>query len=66
MRRREELDPPPGLEGADLRPRDLPCGGKAFFDRESSIGGFRCDTCNAVVGSVGMPRRCRELLDAKH
>jgi len=42
--------------------RALPCGGTAVFDTSSGIG-YRCDTCFAVVGSVGMPRQCKKLLD---
>lgn len=49
----------------NLPPYDLPCGGKAIFDRESSTYSHRCDRCFAVVGSVGMPSRCRELLQAE-
>lgn len=35
----------------------LPCGGTAYFDESSGIS-YRCDTCFAVVGSVGQPQRC--------
>ena len=38
---------------------NLPCGSRAYFDVESGIS-FRCYNCNAVVGSVGQPKRCRE------
>jgi hypothetical protein len=37
----------------------LPCGGVAYFDRESCIS-YRCETCFAVVGSVGQPQRCKD------
>ena len=47
----------------NLPPYALPCGGVARFDRESSTYSHRCDACNAVVGSVGMPRRCLELYE---
>lgn len=40
----------------------LPCGGAAYFDESSGIG-YRCDTCNAVVGSIGQPQVCREISD---
>lgn len=40
----------------------LPCGGVAYFDESSSIS-YRCEMCNAVVGSVGQPRSCREEAD---
>jgi hypothetical protein len=36
----------------------LPCGGVAEFDHSSGIS-YRCEMCNAVVGSVGMPRSCQ-------
>ncbi len=36
----------------------LPCGGVAEFDHSSGIS-YRCEMCNAVVGSVGMPRFCQ-------
>ena len=39
----------------------LPCGGTAYFDEGSGIA-YRCE-CGAVVGSVGMPKACREEAD---
>jgi len=42
------------------RPIMLPCGSTAVFDRESGIS-YRCTSCFAVVGSVGMPRACAAL-----
>lgn len=39
---------------------ELLCGSIASFDHDSGIS-YRCNTCNAVVGSVGMPRQCKEL-----
>lgn len=42
----------------------LPCGSTASFDHGSGYG-YRCDGCNAVVGSVGMPKRCADLLKDK-
>lgn len=39
---------------------ELPCGGTASFDEDSGIS-HRCETCFAVVGSIGMPRECRKL-----
>jgi hypothetical protein len=36
----------------------LPCGGEANFDHSSGIS-YRCEMCNAVIGSVGMPRNCQ-------
>jgi hypothetical protein len=43
----------------ELRPMYLPCGGTAYFDVDSGIS-YRCDTCNAVVGSIGMPGSCKD------
>lgn len=40
----------------------LPCGSQANFDYSSGIG-YRCEMCNAVVGSVGMPRDCKASID---
>lgn len=37
----------------------LPCGGIAEFDQDSGIS-YRCRSCSAVVGSVGMPRHCKD------
>lgn len=37
----------------------LPCGGVAYFDEDSGIS-YRCELCNAVVGSIGMPKRCKD------
>ena len=33
------------------------------FDYKFNSGGFRCDECGAVVGSMGMPGECKELYD---
>jgi hypothetical protein len=41
---------------------DLECGSVASFDHESGIS-YRCNTCFAVVGSIGMPKECKELYD---
>ena len=41
------------------KPIPMPCGGTAYFDESSGIS-YRCDTCNAVIGSIGMPQSCRE------
>jgi hypothetical protein len=35
----------------------LPCGGIAEFDGNFS---YRCHQCMAVVGSVGMPKHCKD------
>lgn len=37
----------------------LPCGGVANFDCSSGIS-YRCEVCNAVIGSVGQPRSCKD------
>lgn len=37
----------------------LPCGGIALFDHWSGCS-YRCIDCLATVGSVGMPRSCKE------
>lgn len=37
----------------------LPCGGVAYFDTDSGIS-YRCYHCNAVVGSIGQPQRCKD------
>ena len=44
------------------KPAHLPCGGVAYFDQDSGIS-YRCETCFAVVGSIGMPRSCKEEFD---
>jgi hypothetical protein len=40
----------------------LPCGGEAEFDEGSGCS-HRCMDCNATVGSIGMPRSCKEQID---
>lgn len=40
----------------------LPCGGVAHYEVDSSCHSYRCDACFAVVGSIGMPAACAELL----
>jgi hypothetical protein len=41
------------------KPMYLPCGGVAYFDPDSGTS-YRCETCFAVVGSMGQPRSCQE------
>jgi len=41
---------------------ELECGAIASFDTGSGIS-YRCTECFAVVGSIAMPRECRELED---
>ena len=45
-----------------IPPIELLCGSSASFDVSSEYA-HRCDNCGAVVGSVGMPSRCKELYD---
>lgn len=40
----------------------LPCGGKAYFDIESSIS-YRCEHCLAVVGSTGQSKSCKDVAE---
>lgn len=44
------------------KPIKLLCGAMASFDEDSGFS-YRCDSCGAVVGSLGMPSRCKELYD---
>ena len=41
---------------------NVACGATAIFDYESGIS-YRCQSCGAVVGSIGMPRECKQLED---
>ena len=47
------------IEFGLTKPMQLPCGGVAYFDFESGIS-YRCETCGAVVGSIGQPDECKE------
>jgi hypothetical protein len=40
----------------------LPCGGIPYFDNDSGYA-YRCDSCMAVIGSVGMPKDCKDAYD---
>ena len=51
-----------GNEVAPANRLKLLCGSMASFDHESGIS-YRCETCFAVVHSIGMPKRCKELYD---
>jgi hypothetical protein len=42
-----------------LDPIYMPCGGTAYYDFGSGCA-HRCDTCNAVIGSMGQPQRCKD------
>jgi hypothetical protein len=46
----------------DPKPIVLECGSRACFDHSSGIS-YRCETFFAVVGSIGMPRHCKKLMD---
>lgn len=46
-----------------IRAFDLPCGGRAHHDHDSTCHLFRCSICFMVVGSVGMPSHCAKLLE---
>jgi len=43
----------------NLPPIKLSCGPRAYFDESSGIS-YRCELCNAVVGSIGQPQRCKD------
>jgi hypothetical protein len=44
----------------------LACGGYAYHEEGPNSYGARCDTCFAIVGSIGMPRHCKTLLDMEN
>jgi hypothetical protein len=46
----------------EFTPLAMPCGGTAEFDYSSGCA-HRCTTCMSVVGSIGMPRECKEMMD---
>lgn len=37
----------------------MPCGGVPYPDYGAGYG-YRCDLCNAVIGSVGQSDKCKE------
>jgi hypothetical protein len=43
----------------EYKPMHLPCGATAYFDESSGVS-YRCEYCNAVVGSIGQPQRCKD------
>lgn len=47
------------VEGVEYNFMLLPCGGRAYFDQDSGIS-YRCETCGAVVGSIGQPQHCKD------
>jgi hypothetical protein len=48
-----------GTRVPDELPR-MACGGTPHFDHASGYA-YRCDTCNAVIGSIGQPKSCAEI-----
>lgn len=48
-----------GTVVADALPT-MACGGTPLFDVDSGIS-YRCDTCFAVIGSIGQPSSCVEM-----
>ncbi len=44
------------------KPIRLLCGSLASFDHNSGIS-YRCNNCFATVGSVGMPKQCKEIYE---
>jgi len=49
-------------DGVKYSTMHLPCGSVAHFDHGAGYG-YRCEMCNAVLGSIGQPRSCREEAD---
>jgi len=41
-----------------------PCGEIASWDYGSECS-YRCETCNAILGSMGMPQRCHDIAKEK-
>jgi hypothetical protein len=39
----------------------MPCGGTPIFDHESGTYSYRCDSCFAVIGSIGQPQSCKDI-----
>jgi hypothetical protein len=52
----EFVNPPPGVPVIV----HAPCGNAARWDYKSGYG-YRCMSCFAVLGSIGMPKQCSEL-----
>ena len=38
----------------------MSCGGQPVFDEDSGMS-YRCDTCFAVIGSIGQSDNCKDL-----
>ena len=55
---------PRAFDGTVVKGRleEMPCGGVPIFD-ESTGYAYRCDQCFMVIGSIGMPSECKEMLD---
>ena len=41
-------------------PMHLPCGGTAYYEDWTGMHSYRCDTCMAVIGSIGQPQSCKD------
>lgn len=50
------------VDGVKYEAIHLPCGGTAYFDEGAGIS-YRCETCMATVGSIGMPSDCKAEID---
>lgn len=37
----------------------MPCGSVAYWDSDCGTG-YRCQSCFAIIGSIGQPRSCKE------
>lgn len=59
---RDAYDPYNPYATTKFPPIDLLCGNVAYFDHESGMS-HRCNMCGAVLHSVGMPKRCKDLYD---
>jgi hypothetical protein len=55
------LDPTSGERLRMPAEKTMPCGAIASIDHEACYPAYRCETCNAIEGSVGMPARCQAL-----
>lgn len=51
------------MKGYGHSPVELPCGGVAEFDDESTCYSYRCINCGSVVGSIGMSKYCKDEFD---
>jgi hypothetical protein len=44
-----------------IRYQRAPCGNRSQWDDNSGMG-WCCETCLAMVGSVGMPAKCAKIM----